>query len=182
MKKLLTILGIFTMTAVASGVAISCTKNEMKTKPEMKEKEKSMKEELPKEIKNVGAGITSIGESQFEKEFDEIKKEIGPKIEKMLSDWHTGEVTNKFLTSEEGKTFFSNKEQKILKEIYEFYSRSSSFSSLNDAISKITEKSENKTQTRVGFLKHMKEIFENYKKNESKINLWIQKFNGSKIN
>ncbi|MDQ0567707.1 Vmc-like lipoprotein signal peptide domain-containing protein [Mycoplasma yeatsii] len=182
MKKLLTILGIFAMTAVAGGVAISCTKNEMKTKPEMKEKEKNMKEELPGELKIIGAGITSIGESQFEKEFDEIKKEIGPKIEKMLGDWQNGEKTNKFLNSEEGKSFFSTEEQKVLSEIFKFYKQSSSFSSLNDAISKITERSQNKLNAKIIFLKHMKEIFENYKKHENKINSWIQKFNNSQNN
>ncbi|AJM71519.1 lipoprotein [Mycoplasma yeatsii] len=179
MKKLLTILGIFTMTAIAGGVAISCTKNEMKTKPEMKEKEENMKEELPKELKISGVGITSIGESQFEKEFDEIKKEIGPKVEKFINSLKEDQENGKLdaLKTKEAETFFNSKEGESLSKLLEFYEDSKSFSSLNDAISKITEKEQNKLQTKINFLKHMKEIFEDYKKHENKITSWIQKFN-----
>ncbi|MBY7703771.1 hypothetical protein JIY74_26250 [Vibrio harveyi] len=75
------------------------------------------------------------------------------------------------LKTKEAETFFNSKEGESLSKLLEFYEYSKSFSSLNEVLDKLAERrNQSKEHSRVSFLKHMKEIFEEYKKHENKIN------------
>ncbi|UWD35055.1 hypothetical protein NX779_00130 [Mycoplasma cottewii] len=107
------------------------------------------------------------------------KNKIGPKIEKFVNGLKEDQEKEKLddLKLEELKNFFASNVGKSLSKLLEFYGDSKPFSSLSEALNKLAEISKNKEQSKINFLKHMKEIFEDYKKHENKIDSWIQKFN-----
>lgn len=158
MKKLVSILSIFTMVATTGIVAVACTRAEIQEKPTEK------KIDPEKETKK-------IAEEQ-ETQFQNIKKNVGPKIEKLISKLGEIEVekSTKILESEEGK---------VLDNIFQFYKKSKSFESIKEAIEKLSEEYPSEKNLKKFFLEYAKSTFDNYEKYKSKIDKLIDKYLGS---
>ncbi|UWD35056.1 lipoprotein [Mycoplasma cottewii] len=147
MKKLVSILSVFGMVATAGVVAVSCARSEIK--------EKTIEEK--------------IDERQLETQFQNIKKIVGPKIEKLINKLKSIEKSEaeKILGSEEGG---------VLASIYQFYEDSKAFGSIKEAAEKFSEKNEDKEKSKTNFLESVKSTFDDYEKYKIKIDELINKY------
>ncbi|EOA07235.1 Hypothetical protein, predicted lipoprotein [Mycoplasma yeatsii 13926] len=150
MKKILSLLSVFGMVVTTGVVAISCTKNEMKEKTIEKK----------------------IDEKQLETQFQNIKKVVGPKIEKLINKLRS-------IEEREAEKILGSKEGEILASIFQFYEDSKKFNSLKEAAEKFSERSEEKEKSKNNFFNSVKSTLDDYEKYKSKIDELIAKYVGS---
>ncbi|MDQ0567708.1 lipoprotein [Mycoplasma yeatsii] len=155
MKKILSLLSVFGMVITTGAVAVACTKSEIR--------DTSAKKIDPKEKSE------KLNEKQLEMQFQNIKRSVGPKIEKLINKLRTIEESEaeKILGSEEGG---------VLANIFQFYEDSKKFNSLKEAAEKFSEKNKEKEKSKNNFLESVKSTLDDYEKYKSKIDELIDKY------
>ncbi|AJM71520.1 hypothetical protein [Mycoplasma yeatsii] len=159
MKKIVSILSIFTTLATTGAVAISCTRSEIKEKP------------IEKKINPKEEETEKIDETQLETQFQNIKKIVGPKIDLLIKKLRELE--------KEDAEVLATQEVGALVDIFQFYEDSKSYDSLKEAVEKLPKDNEDKERSKKDFLESVKSTFDNYEKYKSKIDELIDKYVGS---